>query len=339
MKRLLILMILSLLIINCENNPSKSNDKLKGECFILCEGNFGSNNSSLWQYDGKDTQGPVYWDLTTNTLGDVGQSLTIDDNRLFIIVNNSHNIEVLDLESLDNLETISLPFSSPRYFAVKDNFGYVSSWGAQGIIKVDLNSYTAVDTISVGALPEYMIVDGNMMYVSITMNSMWGSENKVFSYDLSMNSPVALDTFEVVSGPGKMLLKDNELWVASTYYDDAWQSYAGMSKIDLITKNVITKDYGVTFDFARDLIEFDGSVYQTYSDGIVKIGNDLNFITAEKIGTLSKKVYSANVKDNKIYLGTTDYAAPDTVFVLNKDGEIEDELKVGAIPAAMVFMK
>ncbi|MBN2279035.1 MAG: hypothetical protein JXQ65_00480 [Candidatus Marinimicrobia bacterium] len=339
MKRMLLLFLIGLLIYNCETNPSKSKDQLKGDCFILCEGNFTSSEASLWLYDGKETHGPVYWDLTANPLGSVGQSMTIDNDNLYILVNASNEIKVLGVDTQDDHGTISLPAASPRYLVVWHNYGYVSCWGAMGIIKFNLNNYSIEDTIAIGALPEYMVLDGDMLYVSITMNAMWGSDNRVIGYDLSETNPVGVDTFEVISNPGMMLLDGNELWVSSTYYDDAWQTYAGMSKIDLNTKSVIKKEYGLTSNFSTDLLKIDSDIYTTYNDGIVKLDADLNMITSDKIGYLSKKVYCVVEKDEMIYFGTTDYVAPDTVYVLNKEGEIKDEMKVGALPGDIIFVK
>jgi hypothetical protein len=184
-----------------------------------------------------------------------------------------------------------------------------------------------------------MIVKNDILYTSITMNSYWGSENKVYAYDLSIDEPTAIDTFEVVSGPGKMLLDGNDLYVASTYYDDAWQTYAGMSKINIHTKQVITKDYGINFNFSKDIINLDNTIYRTYKNGLVQINNDLSFDESNILGLLSGNIYSASTNNNKIYCGITDYVAPDTVFVIDDEGVLLETLEVGAIPTAISFVK
>lgn len=338
---IIISIVMSLFMLsNCDGSLTKSKkEKSDATSYVLCEGNFTKSEASLWQYDNEEVTGPVYWNANTNPLGDVGQSLCYSDEKLFIVVNNSHTIEVLDTETNENIATIVLPFAGPRFFTTNKNIGYVSCWNLNGIVSIDLDNFTILDTIFVGALPEDIIIKDDILYTSIPMNSAWGSENKVYAYDLSMATPIAIDTFEVISGPGKMILEDDELWVASTYYDAAWQTYAGMSKININTKNVTTKDFGVTFSFGKDIIDFDNSIYRSFNNSLVKINNDLSFDESNIIGTLPGKVYSVATDNDKIYCGITDYVAPDTVFVMDSEGEILETLKVGAIPTAITFIK
>ncbi|MFP4547917.1 MAG: YncE family protein [Fidelibacterota bacterium] len=337
--KLFILLMMGVLFLSrCTDSPTGSKDKESQGVYILCEGNFGAPNASLWQFDGEEVYGPIYWDAESNPLGDTGQSLFYWQDKLFIIVNASHSIEVLDTESNEKLASIALPGASPRFMDARNGVGYVTGWNSHGIITIDLKNHEILDTLAVGALAEDIIIDNDMLYTSITMNNFWQSENKVLAYDLSMNNPVAVDTFDVVPGPGQMILKDNELWVASTYYDDAWQTYGGMSKINLSAKSVMTKDYGVTFHFSKDIVEYENQIYRTYKNGLVLINDDLSYDEERMLATVSQKVYSATGKDDVIYYGTTDYQAPDTVYVM-KDNFIIDEIKVGALPTTVGFVE
>lgn len=312
---------------------------MANDFYVLCEGNYGSANASLWQYTGSEMTGPVLWDTDSNPLGDVGQSLYINNNKLFIVMNNSHKVEVVNTENNESIATIDLSYSSPRYFAVNGSKGYLSSWGIGGIFVIDLNTYTVIDTITVGALPEDIIIKDDMLYTSITMNSMWSSENKVYTYDLSGDTPALVDTFEVVTGPGRMQLNGDDLYVASTYYDASWNTYAGMSKINLSTKTVTIVDYGINFSFSSDLILYQDEIYRAYLNGMVKIDSDCNYDASQIISPLTGSVYTLNTYDDKIYMGYTDYMAPDTVVIMNSDGSLENIFQVGAIPSDFAFVE
>ena len=326
MKRMLLIMIIAVSAL------------MANDFFVLCEGNFGSSNASLWEYDGNEMQGPVLWNLESNLLGDVGQSLCFHENKLFVVVNNSHRLEVIDTKTDEKIASIDLPFSSPRYFAVNGLKGYLSCWGVGGILVIDLNSYTVTDTISVGALPEDIIINNEILYTSINMNSMWQSEDNVYAYDLTGDVPTLVDTFEVVAGPGKMTLKGDELYIASTYYDASWSTYAGMSKINLLTKEVTSVDYGVNFSFSGDLVEFNNEIYRAYLNGMVKISSDCNYDDSEVFGNLDGNVYSIDINDGKVYMAYTDYMAPDTVVVLDNEANVLNTFQVGAIPGAFAFI-
>ena len=76
MKKLLIVVLLIHVVVFAQSNT-----------FILCEGNFNTPNSTLWMLNEELDQitGPIYWDPNVNPLGDTGQSMTIYNNKLYII--------------------------------------------------------------------------------------------------------------------------------------------------------------------------------------------------------------------------------------------------------------
>ena len=90
-----------LLLCSCETETTQSEYSLSDvNVFVLCEGNFGHDNASLWKINLNDflATGPVYQGLTGQLLGDVGQSIAIHDNKLYVVINNSHKVEIFNLE-------------------------------------------------------------------------------------------------------------------------------------------------------------------------------------------------------------------------------------------------
>ena len=124
------------------------------DIFILCEGNYGLANASLWSMgsDYAAISGPIYWDegsSTDNPLGDVGQSMLMHDNFLYIVMNNSNTIEVMDI-SADTIifnRSISLPNVSPRYISIANDIAYITSWNLPGIISMDIVTDEMLDTL------------------------------------------------------------------------------------------------------------------------------------------------------------------------------------------------
>ncbi|NOZ03933.1 MAG: hypothetical protein GXO92_04900 [FCB group bacterium] len=302
--------------------------------FVLCEGTFGASDASLWQinWEEETVNGPVYQNLTGTPLGDVGQSLTLNGDKLYVINNNSHTIEVLALDQDIRYETtINLPKASPREMAILNNRGYVTCWGLSAILVIDLNNNQVTDTVFVTGMPEDIVVAGGDLYTSIILNTDWSNGNQVLK--ISPASLAIVDTFTVVPGPGQMLVSGNDLYVASTYYNSAWEAGAGTSRIDLTTGTVQTNDYGITPGYSGDLVEFNGRVYRALTDGAAPLLPDLSTDNKKKIGSLTG-VYSLAVFDDYLLFGLTDYASPDEVKILDEDGELIVEFEVGVYPGS-----
>ena len=306
--------------------------------FTLCEGNFGFANSSLWSFDDsfEDVSGPIHWNQNSSPLGDVGQSLTVHNQKLFIIMNNSHTIEVMSLETSPPTyeRTISLPNASPRYLTVADEKGYISAWNLNALIVLDLNNMEIIDTIQVNGIPEMIINYQNNLYISIPNKSDWSSNNKILKVD--QFSHLVVDSFSVAPGPSSMTLMDSTLYIACSSYDNDWNQYIATSSVNLVTNEVKIYDAGLSSNYGSDIFNYQGNVYQVFDGGVVLLNNDLSPDIDSKLGNYGS-LYSASAYGEYLYLGISDYTAPDTVLVLNSSGIIVKDYIVGAIPGAFGF--
>ncbi len=334
--RMLLVVILSLMALlfnGCTDPKETKNDDLP-EYFVLCEGNFQQSNASLWgiNQDLDSLTGPIHWN-SANPLGDVGQSMAVKDGRLFVVMNNSHTLEIIDVSLEDSLvfeTSIDISGMSPRYIAFNENNAYLTAWGIKGIAVINLQTYEITDTISVNGLPEDLICKDGKLFVALNMNPYWQPENKVL--EISLNStPTITDTFEVMNGPEKLLLDGDNLFVTNVYYDASWNKYSGVSKININNKSVIQKLHGA--GSTSDLIKIDGKIYQNFNNEIYELNNDLSLNSANKIGDFNN-IYSMWSDDDYIFVGQSDYIAPDTVIVIESNGEVKNTFTVGALPGA-----
>ena len=302
--------------------------------FTLCEGNFGSANSSLWSTSMNEVyfHESIHWDENSNPLGDVGQSLNIYDGKLYIVMNNSHTIEIMNLSETAEYEmTVELPNSSPRYITFNNNKGYISSWNQNAILVLNLDNMEIIDTVIMNGMPEYMVEFEDHLFVSLPNNLDWSTNDKVVKMRLSDHEIVG--TFSVEPGPTMMTLKDSILYITSSSYDDIWNQYSGTSSINLINGEIQRHNAGQTNSYGSDIFIFQNEIYQVYDDGVVTLNNDLTPNISSKIGNLSS-IYSAWAYEDNLIIGTSDYVAPDTVFILNQEGLILDELIVSAMPGS-----
>ena len=79
-------------------NPDDQPTPFEGGVWVLCEGSFGSGNSSLWHYN-PTTQAvtaDVFHLVNDAMLGDVGQSMYLYNSTLYVVVNNSGVVYAID---------------------------------------------------------------------------------------------------------------------------------------------------------------------------------------------------------------------------------------------------
>ena len=84
--------------------------------FICNEGNFQYGNATLSYYNPatREVENEVFYRANAMRLGDVAQSMTIHNDRGWVVVNNSHIIFAIDLNTFREVGRIT-GLTSPRY--------------------------------------------------------------------------------------------------------------------------------------------------------------------------------------------------------------------------------
>lgn len=183
--------------------PGKKTEGIKG-FFLLNEANMGSNKSSLDYFDYES--GNYYRDIfptinpnITHNLGDVGNDIQIYGNKLYAVINCSHLVEVMDVNTAEHLHTINI--TNCRYIVFKDKYAYVSSYNGPvkidpnapigSVVKIDTTDMSIVGQCTVGYQPDEMVIKGNKLYVA---NS---GGYKVPDYDRTV-SVIDLNSFKEI---------------------------------------------------------------------------------------------------------------------------------------------
>lgn len=154
--------------------------------FLVNEGNFSGNNASLSFLNSESNiiSNNVFRTANNADLGDTGNSLVINDTLCFIVINNSHKIEVISTNTFKRVATIPIANNaSPRHMVLQDvSRAYVSNLLANTISVIDLTTYRELTTIAVGNNPEELFFRGSTVYVT---NSGFGFGNTVSVVSLS----------------------------------------------------------------------------------------------------------------------------------------------------------
>ena len=315
-----------LLAFACEDNfkDNPESDLL----FIASEGTFGDGNGSIAVFQGEEKI------QTIDNVGDVVQSLLIYQDKLFVLVNNSHIIKRYSITesglSLPGIE-ISTENSSPREMVVVRNKLYFTNWKSKDVKVLNLETYAIESSILIDGLPEDIVSDGNFLWVSIPNLELYDTNNGSSIVQIDINSEIIVESYEVGNGPQQMILDDNTLWISRTFYTSDWSAFYGSSRLDIETGEVAVVNYGAGTVCGGDMMVINDQVHRTTGGGVAPLEIDLSLNQSERIGSYTS-LYSAGAHQKTIFMGMSDYTAPDTVLVHDEMGDLIHTFSVGVLP-------
>ena len=150
--------------------------------FITNEGNFQYGNATLSYYDPatKQVHNEIFFRANGMKLGDVAQSMTIYDNKGWVVVNNSHVIFAIDLNTFKEVGRIE-NLTSPRYIHfLSDEKAYVTQlWDNRIFIinpkKYEITGYIQVPDMTMeSGSTEQMVQYGKYVYCNC-----WSYQNRL----------------------------------------------------------------------------------------------------------------------------------------------------------------
>jgi YVTN family beta-propeller protein len=208
---LILLTLFSFTFSSCDDDDNKPAGEFEKGIFVVNEGNFTDADGTISHIS---TGGAVTQDLfgAVNNglaLGSVVQSMTIDGDLAYIVVNNSNKMEVVNANTFASAYTLS-DLSLPRYFITFKGKGYVTEWVSFAdpgrVSIVDLQGRTVTRSITTDYGAENIMAHQDRLYVSNN-----------FSNTISVIDPVneeVIKTIEVGSAPGAFVVDDqNTIWV------------------------------------------------------------------------------------------------------------------------------
>lgn len=143
-----------------------------GKMYVLSEGLFNMNNSTLALLDfGNRTLKPDFFLFQNNRgLGDTGNDMKAYGSKLWIVVNVSSQVEVLDLKS--GLSLRRIPFfdsnktaRQPRYIAFSGGKAYVCSFDGT-VARIDTTTLSIEAITTAGRNPDGISVANGKLYVA-----------------------------------------------------------------------------------------------------------------------------------------------------------------------------
>lgn len=268
MKRIFLSLLSACVLFACDDLTSvvpDSNDVAgAGALYVLCDGNYSLNNSTLSLYDfsGKKLIPDFFQAKNGRKLGDTGNDLQRYGSKLYVVVNGSSQVEVLDARTGKSLKQI--PFFNgstarqPRFIAFWMNKAYVCSFDGT-VSRIDTTLLEVEGMVEVGRNPDGIAASNGKLYVSNSGGLDYGTN---LGYDHTV-SVVSTETFvetkriEVGPNPGR-IKSDRFGFVYVSVRGDYKNEPSRWVCIDTQTDGVAaTYDFAVTnFDLSGDKAYF-----------------------------------------------------------------------------------
>ncbi|MCX2449905.1 YncE family protein [Pedobacter sp. PLR] len=342
--------------------PADPSRRLQG-FYLVNEGNMGMNKASL---DYMDFSTGVYRRNTYNQmnpaqingLGDVANDVGIYGSKLYIVVNISNKVEVLDAKSGKRIQQINV--TNPRYITFKDGKAYVSAYlGKVGVpnapngvvIQIDTASLKEEKRIEVGRQPEEMAIVAGKLYVANSGGyTPLNYDTRVSVIDLNTftvvrNIEVAINLHRVKAdkyGDLYVTSRGNYLDIHSKIFVIDTQTDLVKTRFDIGASNMVIDD-DVAYLYGSEWSSNTGKFSLSYGMLDVKDEKILNkkFITDGTEANIMIPYGIAVDKYTKEVFVTDarDYVSPGVLYCFDPAGKKKWSVVTGDIPAhfAMVY--
>ena len=343
----------ALLLWNCADNDNPEVEKpTDGKALlILNEGSMNGNNATLARYDlQEDKFIRDYYNLVNKGgLGDVANDMLQYGSKIYIAVNKSGTLEVLEAatgRSLRRIEMKSVGGQSkePRRLAVYGGKVYITSFD-DTVTRIDTLTLAIDGSVTVGMDPEGIAIKNNRIYVANSGGLNWenGYDNSLSVIDLT--SFTEEKKIEVGTNPGSLGVDsqgDIYLTVTGNYGDEpaAFKMIrSGGTMVETITGIASPQKFVISNNLAYIICgaweePHKVVVYDCLKEVIVSD----SFISD---GTVIPIMYNLSVDpfSGDLLITSTDYVHPGDLYWFNKSGILKKKLVAVGINPSVVLMQ
>lgn len=308
--------------------------------FVLNEGGFTAGNSSISYYaatgaDAGKTFNNLYQKANGVPLGDVAQSMTLINGRIYTVVNNSSKVVVLNPMNMGATTTIT-GLAGPRYILqINSTTAWISQMYTDQIAVLDLSSSTVSGYINLGVTSEAMQMANGKVFVSSLESS------KLYAIDPANSS--SIDSSMTIAPGGNSMVIDGsgKLWVLAY---GAWSTSTagGLFRVNTSSNTVEASMPFNTWDFPTHLCinpAGDSLFYLNYDIFRMSVNDGALPGTAFIAGT-GHSFYTIGLMPNtsNFYAGdAVDYVQSGLLFRYDAAGVQTDVDTVGVIPNSFMW--
>lgn len=200
--------------------------------YVVNSGNMYSNiESSLTAIDYASSTATqnVFKAANGRTLGNTANDGIVYGNKIYLAVDQSNTIEVIDKktkQSIKQIKTTELlgnaEGAEPRHISADGGKVYFTTYGGY-VAAVDTTSFALQKKWQVGSYPEGLVIGNGNLYVA---NSNYGKGGGNISCINLSNDKVETKNIEGVNNPTSIYYASNVLYVLDNqYYDASYNAY------------------------------------------------------------------------------------------------------------------
>lgn len=292
-------------------------------------------------------------------LGDTGNDVQVYKGKVFVVVNGSHKVEIMDAYSMKRLAQVDVP--NCRFIAFDGNHAYVTSYVAKdkeslktqkgALYCIDLDTYKVTGQVTVGYQPEQLVIRDGKAYVANSGGYVAGYDDTVSVVDLK-SMKVEYD-IKVAINLGLMLVDaEGTIWVSSQgNFSDV------SSTLNYLVKKGDKYELGGSVNvpvssmaLAGDKIYVIGSTYTPPAWALTTTYNIVNaktrklesgsFITDGTESDIATAfTVTVNPGNGDIYVtDAKDYVSSGTLHCYTGSGKHKWSVRTGDIPARIAFL-
>ncbi|MFB9052984.1 YncE family protein [Formosa undariae] len=374
MKKYILIFIIILTVLSCRTDDPifteivyqtpqapDPNSILKG-FYVVNEGNMSMNKASLdyMDFETGEYKQERFKDANPSEvggLGDVANDIGIYGSKMYIVVNASNKVEVLDANTGVKLKQINV--DNCRYITFYKGKAYLSTYlgtigdpsAPQGQVnEIDTTSLTVTRKVDVGRQPEELVAYDDKLYVA---NSGGYSPPEYETSISVIDIPSFTETKRIEVAKNLHRLKvdsEGDLYVSSRgdYFETPSNFFVVDTKTDKVKK---------TFDLAVSNFTIHNDIAYIYSTEFNYYTGE-NTISYSKLDTKTETVLedsfiaegneeliqipygiAVNPENEDIYItDAKDYVTPGDLYCFDSDGEFKWKVVTGDIPAKIQFV-
>lgn len=361
----IIVLFTAAILLSCRKplqpQPAEGFDFTNG-MYLLNEGNMSMNKASLDFYNfstgvyERDVYKRANPDIVLS-LGDVGNDVQLYGSKLYIIVNASNKIEVLDARTAKRIKKIDL--INCRYITFYKGSAYASSYNAKigldpnspngKVVEIDTSSLSISRTVGVGRQPDGIAIANNKLYVANSGGYNPNAYERTVSV-IELNSFKEIKKIDVDINLHRLKADDQgNLFVSSR--GDGYNHHSNFFMIDSQKDEVVRK-----FDSPVSNFWIDNDHIYTYASEWSNVESkntitynefnrlDVNFLKKYITDGSEKAIgmpYGIAVDPQTKDIFITDaknYVTSGTLYHYNSNGQLLKSFITGDIPGHIVFI-
>ncbi len=327
-------------------NPNNATSSDTTQVLVVNEGLFQRNNSTLTLISPKaNTAVTDLFELKTGLkLGDTGNDIAVYGNKIYVVVNVSSYVAVLEKSTYRLLRQINLFSGSiarqPRQITFAGPRAFVSCFDGN-VVVIDTNTLNQETVLAAGRNPEGICVSGDYMMVANSGGlSAPNFDNRISVFALpTLNF---LGNITVDANPTTILAgQPNEAYVyAKADYSAANASWTRISaqSLSVLSREVIPSAISAA---GGDTIIQLRSIQQNPTIAII---NTRTGTVSETVWPVVKNIQSPyrliyNNKSQEVWISDSkDYVTTAQVWRFNKFGALINKYNAGLNPGAMTLL-